>query len=172
MAIRHAWSRAVEDVPTVEHFRQLRYSLRVHQHSAGSKRHECRVYMHRMVVVEFEFVDSESIAEMPPQPLYAEAVGDMALLNEDVFPAPNEIRGIECRLEFGDRVVDDLAVDRLFILVVIKLFRQLRLRAGAPSGSPSKVLFDDRAEGVRLEIPLPPSHGALDDFITDSQQPI
>jgi hypothetical protein len=97
-----------------------------------------------MIVVEFEFVNSESIGEMPPQLLYAETVRDMALLNEDVFPTPNEIRGVKCRLELGDRVVDDLAVDRLFILVVVKLFRQLRLRAGAPSGSPSKVLFDDR----------------------------
>src|SRR5205085_6411718 len=98
--------------------------------------------MHRVRVVEGELMNPVRAAEVPPQPLDAEAVRHMAPLREDVPAAADEIGGVKRRLELRDDVYQGLAVERLFVAVVIKVVAQLRLGRGGPLRPALEVFFE------------------------------
>ncbi len=109
---------------------------------------------------------------MAAQPVDAHPVGDIAPGDEQVASRTDEVRRVEHRLELGEDVTHGLAGLGDAELRVEQFVRELRSRCRRPARSPPEVVLDDRAVGVRLEVPARPGHRRLDDLVADHQQAV
>lgn len=89
--------------------------------------------MHGVRIIGLDDRDGELRSEGPPDPVDAELVGDMAALHDDVLAEPQEIGGVEDRLELGHR--PPIAIGRRLIAgCPVELVEQLRSGRRRSSG--------------------------------------
>lgn len=107
-----------EDIPTFEHGRQLvvlahalervrllllardARTLGIHEQFAGTERNKRAVNVHRILVLEIQYVDTVLRTQMTAHPLDAEVVGDLTALHKDIATDTSELRGVEHWFEF------------------------------------------------------------------------
>jgi len=128
--------------------------------------------VHGLAAAGFEQGDAESIAEVSPEPVNAGLVRHVAADAEQVPAAADKVGGVEDGLILVHDERDRLARLGEAIVAVVERIDQLRPRRGGPPRPARRVLLEQRAVGVHLEVTRPPCHRRLDDLIADDEKPV
>ena len=115
-------------------------------------------------------MDGVLIAEVPSQPLDAEAVAAARAGDEDVAAALDGVGRVEHRLVLGGQEALGFVLLRGHEPGREALVREARRRRGDPAGAAAEVLLAELAVRETLRRPAPPAHRRLDDLVADDEQ--
>jgi hypothetical protein len=199
---RQKWLLCNEDIPSSKHRGELvvtahsfvrvsllrlandAWAIRVHEQFSGSKRDECAVDVHRVLVLEIEHVNCVFGTQVSSEPLNAKFVSNLTSLAENVLSDSCKLGGVEHWLKFScDKVV--CRADFKLRFGHIEIIRHLRLRCGGPFSAYSEftvtnfriharrttptfveILLDELAVRPILKEARPPRHRSFDDFVS------